>query len=390
MGNSTYWEKRVANKTWDIYNTLEERNKALMEIYQEASLDIEEELFQIAKKIKTSTPTLSDMHKYNRLGKLKDNINDTIKQLGKEIEKQATKQITQAFLDNYENTIKELGSLEYSLPNNKLIESLLKFPWSGENFSNRLWENTRVLANNLNEILTRGLVQGKTIVEMATELDSRMMKGFNEAHRLVRTETMHYLNESSLRAYIDSGVKEVQLWAAIDERTCPVCGVKHGNKYRLKDAPVLPLHANCRCTYLPVVDIDEEKEVMSRKKNNVGDFKHLKEPMQLKHIKRVAKKANIDLNGIKIKIQRDKELINAPFAGSAAPEQIGRIDLFPGAFIDREQLLRTLVHEKVHVGQYKKYGSEYVMNNSEIFEKEAYKIEKEWYNNYKMKGGKKD
>lgn len=260
MKNSTYWEKRVANKTWDIYNNLEKRNKALMEIYQEASLDIEEELFQIAKKIKTSTPTLSDMHKYNRLGKLKDNINDTIKQLGKEIEKQTTKQITQAFLENYENTMKELETLEYSLPNKKLIESLLKFPWSGENFSNRLWENTRVLERNLNEIMTRGLVQGKTIVEMATELDNRMMKGFSEAHRLVRTETMHYLNESSLRAYMDSGVKEIQLWAAIDERTCPVCGVKHGNKYRLKDAPVLPLHANCRCTYIPVVEEDEEEE----------------------------------------------------------------------------------------------------------------------------------
>lgn len=272
MKNSSYWEQRVANKTWNIYNSLEERNRALEEIYQEAYLNIEEELYKIAKKIETGTPTLSDMHKYNRLGKLKDNINDTLKQLGKEIEKRTTNQITKAFIENYNNTMKELGELEYTLPNKKFIESLLKFPWSGENFSSRLWENTRVLERNLNEILTRGLVQGKTIFEMATQLEERMMKGFDEAHRLVRTETMHYLNESSLRAYMDSGVKKVQLWAALDERTCPKCGVKHGNPYSLKDAPVLPLHANCRCTYLPVIDLDNKKG-----DNDINDAKDFDE-----------------------------------------------------------------------------------------------------------------
>lgn len=271
MKNSSYWEQRVANKTWNIYNSLEERNRALEEIYQEAYLDIEEELYKIAKKIETGIPTLSDMHKYNRLGKLKDNIKYTLKQLGKEIEKRTTNQITKAFIENYNNTMKELGELEYTLPNKKLIESLLKFPWSGDNFSSRLWENTRVLERNLNEILTRGLVQGKTIFEMATQLEERMMKGFDEAHRLVRTETMHYLNESSLRAYIDSGIKKVQLWAALDERTCPKCGVKHGNPYNLKDAPVLPLHANCRCTYLPVVDDEHNDRFHDKAKEEVNN-----------------------------------------------------------------------------------------------------------------------
>ncbi|MEW8955773.1 minor capsid protein [Clostridium sp.] len=271
MKDSNYWEKRVANKTWNIYNSLEERNKALKEIYQEAYLDIEEDLYKVAKKMETGTPTLSDMHKYNRLGKLNDNINEIIKQLSNEIEKRTTNQITKAFIENYSNTMKELGELEYTLPNKKLIESLLKFPWSGDNFSSRLWENTRVLERNLNEILTRGLVQGKAIFEMATQLEERMMKGFDEAHRLVRTETMHYLNESSLRAYMDSGVEKIQLWAALDERTCHVCGVKHGNKYRLKDAPIVPLHANCRCTYIPLIDEDDDKKDYGKIKESVNN-----------------------------------------------------------------------------------------------------------------------
>lgn len=44
------------------------------------------------------------------------------------------------------------------------------------------------------------------------------------------------------------------------------------------------------------------------------------------------------------------------------------------------------MHEKVHVEQYKKYGGQYVMENRNKFEEEAYKIEEEWYNEYKKKG----
>ena len=50
--------------------------------------------------------------------------------------------------------------------------------------------------------------------------------------------------------------------------------------------------------------------------------------------------------------------------------------------MNREELLRTIVHEKVHVNQYKIHGSKHVMENRNIFEIEAYKEEEEWYNNY--------
>ena len=61
-------------------------------------------------------------------------------------------------------------------------------------------------------------------------------------------------------------------------------------------------------------------------------------------------------------------------------DNIGRIDLFPNAFIDEEQLMRTLVHEKCHVQQLKEYGKKYVLQeNLNEMEKEAYSFEKEWY-----------
>lgn len=271
MKNSEYWEKRIAEPTWNIYNSLEEKNRALLEMYQEASLSISDELYRVAEKMKTATPTLSDMHKFNRLNNLQNNINSIIKELGSNVENFGKKNMYKGFSENYKATMEELGQIDFTMPNKELMEEMLNRPWLGSNFSERLWKNTKVLAMNLNDILTTGLTQGKTITEMAIQLKNRMDKGFNETHRLVRTETMHYLNESSFKAYQDAGCEEVQVWAAVDERTCPTCGLRHGNIYKMKDKPTLPFHANCRCTYLPIVDAEDAKKDHDQAKEDINN-----------------------------------------------------------------------------------------------------------------------
>lgn len=254
MKNSEYWEKRIANNTWNTYNSLEEKNRLLLEMYQEASLNISEELYKVAKKVKTSTPTLSDMYKYNRLTGLQKNIESIIRDLGENVESFGKNNMFKGFHDTYSNVMAQLGITEFDKVPKKVMEEMLNRSWFGSNFSTRLWKNTQVLASNLNELLTNGIIQGKTITEIAIQLNNRMNEGFNVSHRLIRTETMHYLNESAFKGYKDAGCKKVELWAAQDERTCPVCGSKHGQKYSMDKRPVLPLHANCRCTYLPIVD----------------------------------------------------------------------------------------------------------------------------------------
>lgn len=271
MKNSEYWEKRIAEPTWNTYNSLEEKNRALLEMYQEASLSISDELYRVAEKMKTATPMLSDMHKFNRLTNLQNNINSTIKKLASNVETFGKKNMYQGFSENYKATMEAIGEVSFDLPNKKLMEEILNRSWKGSNFSERLWKNTKVLAMNLNDILTTGLTQGKTVTEMVIQLNNRMNSGFNEAHRLVRTETMHYLNESSFKAYQDAGCEEVQVWAAVDERTCPTCGLRHGNVYRMRDKPALPFHANCRCTYLPIVDVEDAKKDHDQAKEEINN-----------------------------------------------------------------------------------------------------------------------
>jgi len=303
MKNSEYWEKRIANNTWSIYNSLEEKNRGLLEMYQEASLSISDELYRVAEKMQTSTPRVSDMHKLNRLSNLQKNMENTIRELGESVETFGKEKMMEGFSDTYSNVMVEVGATEFDQVPEKVMKEMLDRPWEGSNFSTRLWKNTQVLSTNLNDIITNGLTQGKTVTEMAIQLNNAMSAGFNVSHRLVRTETMHYLNESSFKGYVDAGCEEVQLWAATDERTCKVCGTKHGNIYKIKDRPILPLHANCRCTYLPVIDEEEAKKDHDKAKEDTNKEDNIKEANTINDVRDFSElkkylKTKLDINNV--------------------------------------------------------------------------------------------
>lgn len=253
--NSAYWEKRIAAGTWKTYNSLEEKNRDLLEFYTDASEQIKKELYLIAEKYsKDGVLSLSEMHKQNRLTALNKKLEDIIEKLGHKTETTAKKNMQDGFRTVYENTAVSMGDTDFSMPNKKLMEKLLREPWRGDSFSGRLWKNQKKLAVGLNELLLTGLQQGKTATEIAVSLHNFMGQGFNECHRLVRTETMHYLNDATLRRYKDVGVEYVQIWAAEDERTCDECSKYHGKIYPIDKCPHVPLHPNCRCTIIPVTD----------------------------------------------------------------------------------------------------------------------------------------
>ena len=256
MKNSEYWEKRIANNTWDVYNSLEEKNKALLDMYKEASEDIKNELYSLAEKISHGkTPTRSDFYKFNRLTKLKKNIEELVRGLTQEIEQHYIESNIEGIQNIYNNVMVSMEIDDFSMPNRRAMEQMLNNKWMGSDFSTRLWKNAQTLSTNLNDILVVGITQGKTITEMAVNLSNRMNKDFNICHRLIRTETMHTLNQASLKSYKDAGCEKVQFWAAEDERTCDVCGKMHGRIYKIKDCPSVPYHAMCRCTILPIIEI---------------------------------------------------------------------------------------------------------------------------------------
>lgn len=261
--NNEYWQKRIAKGTWDTYNSLEEKNRELLEFYIDASKAVKEELYTLAEKYsKDGVLSLSEMHKQNRLTELNKKYEKIAEQLGHQVQEISEKNMQEGFQEVYKNTALGIDNIhaDFAMPNKKLMEKLLNEPWRGDNFSGRLWKNQKKLAVGLNDILLTGLQQGKTTTEIAIKLHYFVGENFNECHRLVRTETMHYLNNATLQRYKDTDVQYVRIWAAVDERTCDTCSKYHDKVYPIKKAPILPLHPNCRCTYLPATEEEYKVE----------------------------------------------------------------------------------------------------------------------------------
>ncbi len=268
-GSAEYWADRTAAHTWDAYNTAVDECRALQDVYSKAQRDIDAQLMQLLKKSQSGKLSLTDGYTIKRLKAIKANIQKTVDRL-KEAEKQQLGEVLkEAYQINYEALRAELMDRAFTTVNKKAVEKALKYPWSGADFSDRIWRDKASLTFALNEILTRGLVQGLGVGELARQIDGKMQSGYKNALRLARTETIHYLNDSALQAYRDSGVKKVQFWAAEDERTCPECGALHSKEYPIDKAPVLPLHPNCRCTYIPVVDLANDVELEETKPDKV-------------------------------------------------------------------------------------------------------------------------
>lgn len=88
---------------------------------------------------------------------------------------------------------------------------------------------------------------------------------------------------------------------------------------------------------------------LRRRTGNIREFSDLKVPMQMRYVKQAAYEGGIGLDGIKVRIIRDPELKGTDLYGYTHPN--GSIDLYPDAFTNTEQLIKTLGHERTHTMQ---------------------------------------
>ncbi len=67
------------------------------------------------------------------------------------------------------------------------------------------------------------------------------------------------LPEITPRTDLSDVVKQWRYLATLDGRTCMACGSYDDSLFKLDEAkPVLPMHWNCRCTYVPVTNTYRE------------------------------------------------------------------------------------------------------------------------------------
>ncbi|MFX0547922.1 minor capsid protein [Hathewaya histolytica] len=257
--NQKYWEKRQEKLIRELYNKQEKKTLKILREYKNTQKELEEIIVKLYMKYEEGGQlSYTEMSKYNRLTTLYNEIDKAIKELGSN----ESKAIRNDLIENYYSAAERVGEtlekgnigVKAVEVNKKAVEKAIMYPWSGSDYKSRVWENKEYLAKKVKETITRGMIEGSSISNMTKALKEEMGKGAYECRRLVRTETSHILNSATYDRYKENNVTKVQFWAAEDERTCEECGAEHEKIYNIEDAPMLPLHPNCRCTLIPVIE----------------------------------------------------------------------------------------------------------------------------------------
>lgn len=158
------------------------------------------------------------------------------------------------------------------------VQEILDTPWSGKNYSRKVWDTTGAFAETLESVLTRGLIQGQHPDVIAREFrkagfgkeeknkDGSIRKGgiARRAEDLIRTEAANVIEQAALNAYSELNVEEYRYKVSIDGKQCAVCEDLNNRYFPANEAKTgfnyPPMHTNCRCTTKPKSDYDDEDE----------------------------------------------------------------------------------------------------------------------------------
>lgn len=112
------------------------------------------------------------------------------------------------------------------------------------------------LAKRMSRSLVEGFEKGETINLLTRRVKEVTDFGKQRAVTIARTETMRAVNSATKDRYERAGVTKVEWLTALDSRQCDECESLHGEVFDIDKVPDLPVHPNCRCTVIPVIESD--------------------------------------------------------------------------------------------------------------------------------------
>lgn len=310
-------EKDINKDIQQIYDTYGKRTKETTEKVDEYLTNAEknkEDKYLLNKINNASSETerkelvniynaQSAMYRMSRLESIKNNISIKLIGLAGEEEKINKEHYTKILVnkDNKFSTLKLKIQDEgaFNTVTKHMIDEVLEKKWYAKNYSDRIWENKDKLQEALDEILDKGLIQGKSMQKMAREFNEITHAGIYNATRLIRTESAYYHGQVTLKEYDELGVTKYKFTAKLDHRTSATCR-KHDDKvYLVSEAKVgvnyPPMHPHCRSTTVPVIEenndyninkiVDEEKTKQKEKNIETEEIERPKPPEPHEKIK---------------------------------------------------------------------------------------------------------
>ena len=208
----------------------------------------------------------------NRLDALKIDLRGVIERLGGSQEKQTKAHLADQYADTVYRTMFEIQKgvgvyWDTAKVSEKQIETVLSKPWTADRrtFSDRIWLDKDGLLDEVYKQLARNVMLGRGPDASIKAIAKRFDASKYNAGRLVMTESAYVSAEADGHVYQELGVERFEVDAALDGTTCGVCGDMDGRHFpRSEYQPGLnapPFHPNCRCTTVPYIDDDIQREL---------------------------------------------------------------------------------------------------------------------------------
>lgn len=229
--------------------------------YRVWRMDIEDYLKQYKdtgdKAILQELNVLAMRSRITRLDKLYTETMVHLADLTKKAEDAIDKYFPTVYQDFYYHGLYDIGQkiglrAAVTAVDDKRVLSILKTPWSGKNYSQRIWKDNAQLGKTIKDVVTQATHRGTDIETLSRLVSRRMDVGVSNARRLVRTELNFTENRAAFDSIKEAGMKYYRFSATLDRRTSATCRNHDGHVYSIDEyqpgSTAPPLHPNCRST----------------------------------------------------------------------------------------------------------------------------------------------
>ena len=319
MKNKDYWTKRKANLIYEQMDKAEKQADKFDDIYRQSKTYLDKEINKVFDKFQRDyglserdarhvLKNMKDKKDLNELRKVLEarpndpniqrlladldspayayrmkrleRLNDDLDRMRESIYR-SEKSGSDAFYSDlmkdsyYKATfdLQQQSGFAYSFSNlpETEIKRLKALKWTGDAYSDRIWENTGALASSVKDELLVSLMTGRSVRDTSKAIAERFEVGQNNARRLIRTESAFFHNQMELLSYEDAEITKYRFVAVLDRRTSHICQ-EHDNKVYDTDKAVPgvnypPLHPWCRSTTI-AHDEDADYSKLERRARN--------------------------------------------------------------------------------------------------------------------------
>lgn len=258
---SNYWTDRVIYQNEiNFERSAATTKKKLAQLYKKTANSITTDITLLLDKLNKPAEEIliNDLYRNNQYYWLLSQINKKLTQLGQE----EVKILNEELLKMYQLTsslVQNQAGFQLSFEDS--AKEVIDKIWcpDGKHWSSRIWKNKNTMAATIEQGLTDCIARGLTKDKVVSDVAAITFNDRYKAERLVRTELTYIQNEAAADTYEKAGITQYEYLTAKDERVSEVCRNSNGKKFYFKEKQIgknfPPLHANCRCTILPIVNV---------------------------------------------------------------------------------------------------------------------------------------